>query len=217
VSGKTQPEILFEKFEIERCVKKDAFSAVYLANHIFLGKRIFLKTLNTKALPDPNILPRFKREAKILARLDHPNIIKVLDFGTWKNFFYISFEYFESQNLRVWLSSKKLTIGQKEHLIAQLADALNFAHDRGIIHRDLKPENILINDRLELKIADFGLAVIKDENNITEAGSVVGTPAYMSPEQIRGEELSSLSDLFNLGIIIYEMFQGKNPLERILF
>lgn len=206
-----KPELLFEKFEIESVVKKDAGSAVYLARHIYLGKRIFLKTLNTAELNDPTQLHRFKREAKILAKLDHAHIIKVLDFGTFQDRFYISFEYFESKNLRFWLTRRKLTSGQKEYLIAQLAQALNFAHQQGIVHRDLKPENILINDDLQLKIADFGLALLNEENNVTEATSIVGTPAYMSPEQIRGEKLTHKTDLFNLGLIIFEMFKGKNP------
>jgi len=97
---KISTEILFDKFEIINCLKKDGQAGVYVANHIFLGKKILLKTLNTEGLADQTILERFKREAKILAQLDHPNLIKVLDFGTYNNFFYISFEYFESKNLR---------------------------------------------------------------------------------------------------------------------
>ncbi len=205
------PDLLFEKFEIETVIKKDAYSAVYLATHIFLGKRIFLKTLTTTGLNDTTLLQRFKREAKILARLEHPHIIRVLDFGTFEDQFYISFEYFESRNLRTWLQKGSLTIAQKEYLLAQLAQALQFAHEHGVIHRDLKPENILISDNLHLKIADFGLALWNEESTITEAGSIVGTPAYMSPEQIRGETLNHQTDLFNLGIITYEMFLGKNP------
>ncbi|RLD09444.1 hypothetical protein DRI50_12165 [candidate division KSB1 bacterium] len=206
-----KPELLFEKFEIETVIKKDAYSAVYLARHIYLGKRIFLKTLNTKELADPTLLHRFKREAKILAHLEHPHIIKVLDFGTFGDQFYISFEYFESENLRHWLKKRSLTEAQKEFLLAQLAQALHFAHSQGVVHRDLKPENILINEDLELKIADFGLALWNDERHVTEATSIVGTPAYMSPEQIRGEELAFKTDLFNLGLIVFELFKDKNP------
>ncbi len=204
-------EILFEKFEIKSCLKKDSFSAVYLARHIFLEKDIFLKVLNTQNLPDESLLVRFKREAKILARLDHPHIIKVLDFGTYQEFFYISFEYFESHDLRYWISHKSLNLAQKTDVVRQLIKALCFAHQQGIIHRDLKPENILINDQLQLKVADFGLALVKDESRITEMQSVVGTPAYMSPEQIRGEKLTIQTDQFNLGLIIFELFTGKNP------
>lgn len=206
-----KPELLFEKFEIETVIKKDAYSAVYLARHIYLGKRIFLKTLNTKELADAALLHRFKREAKILAHLEHPHIIKVLDFGTVGDQFYISFEYFASRNLRQWLKERSLTVAQKEFLLAQLAQALHFAHSQGVVHRDLKPENILLDESLHLKIADFGLALWNDERHVTEASSIVGTPAYMSPEQIRGEHLTPKTDLFNLGLITFEMFKGKNP------
>lgn len=203
-------EILFEKFKIISCIKKNDFSAIYLADHIFLGKKIFLKTLNTDLLPDSNVLLRFKREAKILAQLDHPHIIKVFDFGAWKNFFYISFEYFESRNLRYFIKQGSLNETQKETVTRQLCEALSYAHERNIIHRDLKPENILIDERFQVKIADFGLAILKGDSAITEASSVVGTPAYMSPEQISGKKLTAQSDLFSLGIIIYELFSGKN-------
>jgi serine/threonine-protein kinase len=204
-------QILFEKFEIIEVLKKDSHSTVYLANHIFLGKKIILKTLDTQKLTDPAILNRFKREAKILAKLDHPNIIKVLDFGIYQNNFYLSFEYFYSENLRELLKSGKISDSDKKLLFIQLLKALNAAHSSHIIHRDIKPENILINDLLELKIADFGLAIEKDENLMTSKSSIVGTPAYMSPEQIKGVKLTPQSDLFSLGIVVYELFSGINP------
>jgi len=203
-------QVLFDKFSIISCIKKDEFSAVYLADHIFLGKKIFLKTLDEEKLPDPAVLERFKREAKILARLEHPNVIKVLDFGTKKNFFYISFECFESSNLRQLLRQSSLNNDDKENLTAQICRALLYVHGKKITHRDLKPENILTDSGLNLKIADFGLAVIKGGSDLTEASSVVGTPAYMSPEQISGKRVQPQSDLFSLGIIIFELYSGRN-------
>lgn len=202
---------LFEKFEIIEILKKDDHSTVYLANHVFLGKKIILKTLDTDKITDLAILNRFKREAKILAKLEHPNIIKVLDFGTYQNYFYLSFEYFLSKNLREHLKDQRMTDSQKESLFIQLLKALNAAHSAKIIHRDLKPENILINDSLQLKMADFGLAIEQDENLLTNKSSIVGTPAYMSPEQIKGEKLTQQSDLFSLGIVLHELYSGKNP------
>ncbi len=204
-------EKYFEKFEIIEVLKKDIHTAVYLANHIFLGKKIILKTLNTNEIADPAIVNRFKREAKILARLDHPNIIKVLDFGMFQEYFYISFEFFKSSNLRELLRTNHLTFEKKQKLTHQIIKGLNAAHSANIIHRDIKPENILTNENMELKIADFGLAVQMDDNLLTNKSSIVGTPAYMSPEQIRGEKLTQQSDLFSAGIVIYELFKGKNP------
>lgn len=203
--------IHFGKFKIIDCLKKDEQSAVYLADHVFLNKRIILKTLNTKTSKDFEKIERFKREGRILARLDHPNIIRVLDFGTYEEYFYISFEFFESKNLRKLFDEKKFTDSEKEYLITQTLNALNYAHKNNIIHRDLKPENILVDDSLKLKISDFGLAFTTDENFITDQYSIVGTPCYMSPEQISGERLTSKSDLFSAGIIFYELLIGRNP------
>lgn len=208
---KTSTEILYDKFEIIDTIKKDIYTTVYLANHIYLGKKIILKTLNTDELSDKTILARFKREAKILARLEHPNLIKVLDFGMYKNNFYISFEYFESKNLRNVIRQNNYTLEQKRSLIIRLMRALNAAHQNHIVHRDIKPENLLVNPRLELKIADFGLALVKDETKLTVQSSIVGTPSYMSPEQIRGEDLDPQSDLFSAGIVALELFTGENP------
>ena len=207
----TSTDILFEKFEVIDTLKKDSHTSVYLANHIYLGKKIILKTLNTNELADKTILDRFKREAQILARLDHPNLIKVLDFGMYSDYFYISFEYFESDNLRKVIQRNNLSNESKINLVIQLLKALNIAHQNQIVHRDIKPENILVNSNLELKIADFGLALVKNEQILTQKSSIVGTPGYMSPEQIRGEDLISQTDLFSAGIVIYELFTGINP------
>jgi len=204
-------DFLFEKFSIQEYLKKDSFSCVYLADHIYLEKKIILKTLDTESLPDDSILERFKREARILAGLDHPNIIKVLDFGMYQKYFYISFEYFESKNLRKVIKEHLLNADQKTSLIVQMLSGLKEAHSRHIIHRDIKPENILVNDNLELKIADFGLAMVSNELIVTNQYSIVGTPGYMSPEQVRGDKLTIKSDLFSAGIVAYELFTLINP------
>jgi len=202
--------VLFEKFRINSCIKENAHSAVYSAEHIFLDKPILLKTLQTEGLKDPQLLERFKAEGKILAQLDHPNIIKVLDFGIWKQTFYISFEYFKSDNLRQYINVKKRAFAP-EIILRQICSALEYAHQMEIIHRDLKPENILLNDSGIVKIADFGLAMLGNDSLEKSTSAVLGTPAYMSPEQIRGEVLSTRSDLFSLGIIITEIYNRKNP------
>jgi eukaryotic-like serine/threonine-protein kinase len=208
--SKSKNEILFKKFKILSCYKMDEHSAVYLANHVYLEKKVFLKVLNTETIPDSSITERFKREAKILAQLDHPNITKVFDFGMYKEHFYISFEYFESKNLRELLRVKNLSNEQKREIFIQLVQGLNFAHKKNIIHRDIKPENILIDEANNVKLTDFGLAQNSLDNLVTQQYSVVGTPAYMSPEQIQGEKLTIQSDLFSLGITASELFSGNN-------
>jgi serine/threonine-protein kinase len=209
--NETNIQTYLGKFEIIECYKKDYYSAVYLANHIYLGKKIILKTLNSVALEDKSILERFNREAKILAKLEHTNIIRILDFGFYETIFYLSFEYFESKTLREIIQKNSLTDLQKKNLLIQLFQALEYAHQHQIVHRDIKPENILVDESLHLKIADFGLALGLNEKNITNQYSIVGTPSYMSPEQIRGEKLTPQSDLFSTGIVVYEMFKGNNP------
>lgn len=204
-------EILFEKFQIIEVLKKDEHAAVFLANHIYLNKKIILKVLNTQKIHDPSLVERFKREAKILAKLDHPNIIKVLDFGLSKEFFYISFEYIEGESLRNVFKTKTLTQEQKEHLMIQLLKGLNYAHVNQIIHRDIKPENIFIDKNLNVKLGDFGLALSAEDNFVTNPYSIVGTPSYMSPEQVRGAKLTLQSDIFSAGVVLFELFTGKNP------
>jgi eukaryotic-like serine/threonine-protein kinase len=207
-------EILFEKFQIIEVLKKDDHAAVFLADHIYLSKKIILKVLNTQKISDSTLVERFKREAKILAKLDSANIIKVLDFGMYKEYFYISFEYIEGSSLRNLLKQSELSQEQKVHLMIQLLKGLYFAHQNQIIHRDIKPENIFVDSNLNLKVGDFGLALSAEDNFVTNPYSIVGTPSYMSPEQVRGAKLTAQSDLFSAGVVLYELFVGKNPFLR---
>ncbi|MBL1214295.1 MAG: serine/threonine protein kinase [Ignavibacteriae bacterium] len=204
-------DILFEKFEIVEVLKKNEHAGVYIAHHKYLGKKIVLKVLNTQTIGDDSVTERFKREAKTLAQLEHKNIIRVLDFGMFEEYFYISFEYFKSENLRTFIAKNNLTDEEREKLVIQLLQGLSFAHQNKIIHRDIKPENILVNENLELKLSDFGLALSASDAYLTKQHSLIGTPSYMSPEQIKGEKLTQKSDLFSAGIVIYELYKGENP------
>jgi eukaryotic-like serine/threonine-protein kinase len=211
MSEQDKENIIFEKFQIIECLKKDDAGAVFRAKHLYLDKDIILKTLNKNVITDNTLISRFLREARILAGIDHPNIIKVLDFGKYKESLYISFSYFDSQNLRQIVKENKTNEEEKLYILEQLISGLAAVHEAGIIHRDLKPENILIGPDLDIKIADFGLALAPNENVVTQKSSIVGTPGYMSPEQVRGEKLTAATDLFALGIIILELYDKKNP------
>ncbi len=153
---------------------------------------------------------RFLREAEILSTLKHPNIIQIIDHGRYEDYFYISFEYIEGENLRKHIRDKKLTDDQKKKLVEQLFSALAYLHSKKIIHRDIKPENILISNTFDLKLTDFGLAFPFEDTLESLQNSIVGTPCYMSPEQIQGKKLNLQSDLFSAGSLLYELYTGKN-------
>ncbi|MGA9115502.1 MAG: protein kinase [Bacteroidota bacterium] len=204
-------ELLFGKFEVFETLKKDDHAGVYVAHHAFLGKRIVLKVLDTRALPDEAVLGRFRSEARILARLDHPRIIRVLDFGVEAHRAYISFEYFEGRSLRALLLEGGLSSRDARRILVQILEGLAYAHAMGVVHRDIKPENILVSGGLDVRIGDFGLALAATESRNTSPQSVLGTPCQMAPEQILGGELGPWTDLFSLGIIAYEMFLGVHP------
>lgn len=209
--GDLSGEILFEKFSIIECFKKDEHTGVYLADHVYLGKKIILKVLNTESIGDNEKIERFKREAKIMARLEHPNIIRVLDFGMYGKYFYISQEYFKGANLRQYINHNEFSAQQMRNIFIQFFSALYYAHRHDVIHRDIKPENIFLNESFDVKIGDFGLALSMSDNYVTGQFSIVGTPSYMSPEQISGDKLDERSDLFSGGIVMLELLTGKNP------
>ncbi len=200
-----------DKFKLLKCLKKEGDYAVYYAQQIHSGKTILLKTFKLDAKSESIQLSRLKREARLLARLDHPNIIRVLDSGVSGEYFYISVEYFPNKNLREIMNEKQLSPEIREKLFVQLMTALAYIHSHTIIHRDIKPENILIGENNVLKLADFGLSVNINDSSLTQHQSIVGTPAYMSPAQLRGEELSESTDLFSAGIVYYELIMNKNP------
>lgn len=202
---------LKDTYHLTECLKKDAHSSVYLATHHQEKQQVIVKILGTAAVQDPTIPKRFQREAKILRGLDHPNIIKLLSADAAETEAWIAFEYFPSENLRQALHKTNLSEERKFQYTHQLLTGLAYAHQQQIIHRDIKPENILINKQAHLKIADFGLAQVQNEAGVTQKSSIVGTPGYMSPEQISGEKLTPQSDLFSAGIVIFELFSGKNP------
>lgn len=204
------PQALYPGLSIIECIKKDAAAGVYIATDRRGGKCL-LKTLHIEAVREKSMLQRFRREARILSGLDHPHIIKIIDYGSNAGHLYIAFEYYPGYNLRQVIADRQLTDQERFQLAEQLLKGLSYAHQNKVIHRDIKPENILVNDAGQLKIADFGLAQILNEDSITQKSSIVGTPGYMSPEQIHGDTLTPQSDLFSAGVLIYELFSGRHP------
>ena len=195
---------------------KGTTGAVFKGKDLASDRQLAIKVLNLTDELDPNQLDeykfRFHREADTAGNLDHPNIVKMYDNGETEGFAYIVMEYVDGINLRHYARADKLLHPKNIlKLIAQSADALAYAHKQDLIHRDIKPANILYNQSDDyVKLTDFGIAKIPDSTR-TRAGSILGTPLYMSPEQLAGETLDARSDLYSLGVTLYHLLTGSPP------
>src|SRR6266540_1100662 len=191
---------------------------VYKARDSRLDREVAIKVLPEHLADDPAALSRFEREAKAIAAISHPNILAIHDFGREGGVTFAVMELLEGETLRSRLSGSELPWREAVEIGAAVADGLAAAHGKGIVHRDLKPENIFLTSDGRVKILDFGLARVKppaspqDKSSIpteTEAGTIMGTVGYMSPEQVRGEPADAPSDIFSLGCVLYEMLSGR--------
>jgi len=198
------------RYRILRKLGSGGMANVYLAEDEDLGRRVAIKILNDRYANDELFIERFRREAKSAAALSHPNIVSIYDRGQAEGTYYIAMEVIEGRSLKeLILTRGPLPIGQAIAYTLEILDALRFAHRHGIIHRDVKPHNILIGGE-RLKVTDFGIARA-GASQMTEAGSIMGTAQYLSPEQARGAPVTASSDLYSVGIVLYEMLTGKVP------
>lgn len=187
-------------------------AVVYKAVQEPLGRQVAIKALKPSIAMDSQFAERFEREARFMASMQHENILHVYDFVKDGRSMYILMEYVQGTDLyRLLERSPKLPIDVAAIIALQVARALNYAHFRGIVHRDIKPANIMINRRGEVKLMDFGIARDETQSEITETGAGLGTPSYMSPEQILGDKLDFRTDIFSLGIALYQMLTGTKP------
>jgi eukaryotic-like serine/threonine-protein kinase len=193
-------------------IASGGMAVVYRAVQEPLGRTVAIKALKTSAAAEENVITRFEREAKSLANLQHENIIHVFDFHHERGAMFIVMEYVQGIDLYDLLEKcGRLPYDVAAILAMQVARAMDYVHYRGIVHRDIKPANIMIARTGGVKVMDFGIARDTSFGDLTEAGTGIGTPAYMSPEQVLGDKLDARSDIFSLGVVLYQMVTGKKP------
>lgn len=184
---------------------------VWLAEDTTLQRRIALKVLHSRLAQDREFVMRFQREAESAAGLQHPNVVAVFDRGEWAGTYYIAMQYVEGPTLKQLIDSG-ITIEQGVAVIRQVLQAAGYAHRQGIVHRDLKPQNVIVDPEGKAVVTDFGIARA-GVSEITQTGSVMGTPHYLSPEQAQGFEVTAVSDLYSIGVMLYEVLTGRVPFE----
>jgi eukaryotic-like serine/threonine-protein kinase len=207
--------VINDRYEIEKRVGRGGMADVFLARDLLLDRQVAIKVLFPEFAVDPNFVERFRREAQAAANLSHPNIVNVYDWGKHEGTYFIAMEYVQGRTLaEILRTNKQLTAKQAAEIASEVAAALGFAHEAGLAHRDIKPANILIGSNGQVKVADFGIARAMNsstESNLTQAGAVMGTASYFSPEQAQGAQPDPRSDLYSLGIVMYEMVAGHPP------
>ncbi|HOX56362.1 MAG TPA: serine/threonine-protein kinase [Candidatus Paceibacterota bacterium] len=209
----------FPQLQILELIGQGGMGVVYKARQPRLDRLVALKLLPQSLAADPAFAERFNREARVLARLSHPSIVTVYDFGQSGGFFFLLMEFVDGVNLRQAMQAGRFTPQQAMMLVPKICEALQFAHDEGILHRDIKPENILLDTRGRVKIADFGIAKLlgetKEKITLTASGHAIGTPHYMAPEQLEHpQDVDQRADIYSLGVVFYEMLTGELPIGR---
>ena len=210
-------ELFDNRYRIERRLGTGGMADVFLARDETLGRQVAIKILAERYAQDDAFVERFRREATAAAGLSHPNIVSVYDRGQAAGTSYIAMEYLNGPTLKDEITSRApLPEAEVVNWAMQALDALEFAHRQGVIHRDIKPHNMVLTDEGRLKVTDFGIARAANAQQMTEVGSIVGTAQYLSPEQARGLDVGPQSDLYSMGIVLYEMLTGELPVHRRL-
>jgi serine/threonine-protein kinase len=210
-------EVLGDKYRILCRIGGGGMAQVYLARHRFHGGLFAVKVLAEHLAEDASIVSRFEREARMAASLaNHPNIVPIFDIGAGSGLYFLVMQFIAGEDMTGYLRrEKRLSLGDAANVIAQTAEALSCAEAKRIVHRDLKPANMLLDESGRIKLLDFGISRINDASNgLTRPGESMGTPHYMSPEQIRGETCDIRSDLYSLGVVFFELITGQRPFEH---
>jgi serine/threonine-protein kinase len=215
VTDNSERIVLNDRYEIQQRIGRGGMADVFLARDVLLDRSVAIKVLFPEFATDPNFVERFRREAQSAANLNHPNIVSVYDWGKYSNTYFMAMEYVEGRTLAdILRANGHVSSVQAAEIASEVSAALGFAHRNGVVHRDIKPANILIGSGGQVKVADFGIARAMNaptESNLTQVGSVMGTATYFSPEQAQGGQPDPRSDLYSLGIVLYEMVAGRPP------
>jgi eukaryotic-like serine/threonine-protein kinase len=215
VTNNGEATVINDRYQIHKRIGRGGMADVFSARDLLLDRQVAIKVLFPEFATDANFVERFRREAQSAASLSHPNIVSVYDWGKYEGTYFIAMEEVQGRTLaEVLTTNKQLTSKQAAEIASEVAAALGFAHDNHVAHRDIKPANILIGSNGQVKVADFGIARAMNtptEANLTQVGSVMGTATYFSPEQAQGAQPDPRSDLYSLGIVMYEMVAGRPP------
>ncbi len=203
------------KYRVKRELGRGGMGAVYLAEQPALGREVAIKELIVSPAADPTALTRFMQEAQVMARSNHPNLVQVHDMEQLGDARYIILEFVRGRSMRDLLTAGRVPLPTVFAVMHGVLQGLNYAHRHAIVHRDMKPENVLISDEGDVKVADFGIARLTDDagggSTATKTGTTVGTPQYMSPEQVSTSKVDGRSDLYSAGILLYELVCGRPP------
>lgn len=211
--GEPTDSIKYGRYEILREVGRGAMGVVYQARDPNIDRVVAVKVLRQDRLDNENVVKRFLKEARVIGRLSHPNIVTIYDVGEAQGNIYIAMEFLQGKSLADLTRERRLESEEVVNIAIQIAETLNYAHGKGVIHRDIKPSNIIVEPNGKIKITDFGIAHLEDSSATlqTQTGEIMGTPAYMSPEQVLGQPVDGRSDIFSLGVVLYELSTGKRP------
>src|SRR4051812_49136798 len=206
-------DVLSDRYELEELVGTGGMSSVFRAHDRLLDRKVALKILHEQYTADEDYVERFRREARSVAALSHPNIVTVIDRGEHEERQFIVFEYVDGENLKRLIQRRgPAPVSTALELAMQIARGLSFAHQQGLVHRDVKPQNILLNGDGQAKVTDFGIARSLDvQHGMTQTGTVLGTSDYIAPEQAQGQRVDEHSDVYSLGVVLYEMLTTEVP------